>query len=63
MPSLYYTPSRSLKASPSPKRKSPKRKSPKRNTKNSVNNAIMKFFGSVLGAKVKGAANHSRRSY
>jgi len=58
MPSLYYTPSRSLKASPSPKRKSPKR-----NTKNSVNNAIMKFFGSVLGAKVKGAANHSRRSY
>ena len=28
MPSVYYTPSRSLTASPSPKRKSPKRKSP-----------------------------------
>jgi hypothetical protein len=56
---MYYTPSRSLKASPSPKRKSPKRKSPKKST----NNAIMKFFGSVLGARVKGAVKHTRRSY
>jgi hypothetical protein len=51
---MYYTPSRSLKASPSPKRKSPKK---------STNNAIMKFFGSVLGARVKGAVKHARRGY
>lgn len=50
MPSVYYTPKRSPN------------KTPKRTPKKlPTNNTLVRFFGPIIGAKVKGAVKHHKR--